>query len=262
MSTLATDDDEQQPVGGRGRVRRHVGSPAVGWSFWLTSVICLVVLTVWLFSDSTFHTWDAAQAARSAPPFDLLAGPLAARLGPRVALLWVLWLGGALATVGAFVALFAGARAHRRLRWWLVFVLLVALWLTLAVGWRELAWQGQRFRLWTRLGDFAPLAASLRDDWPTVDGDRAGLGAFSAYPIGRPWMLLVLSSPTNPAVSAVERGDVGALRFELRGHDRGAWLEWHPAGSQPQSFTGGLENQYHLVRATPLGGGWYLVRYR
>jgi hypothetical protein len=60
----------------------------------------------------------------------------------------------------------------------------------------------------------------------------------------------------------VERSEDGSLGFELRGDHSGAWLEWHPAGSTPRAFVGGLESKYNFRRAAPLGRGWYLVRYR
>ena len=169
----------------------------------------------------------------------------------------------ALATAaGIFIALFAGSHAHRRLRSWFAFTLLVAAWLAVVVGWRELAWQGQRLRLRMDLDTFDTLAHSLRQDWPQTDGERSGLGSFMAYPQGTPQMLLVLKPQSDPPVSAVERADDGTLGFELRDDESGAWLEWHPKGSMPQTFVGGLEAEYDLGRAAPLGRGWYLVRYR
>ena len=61
--------------------------------------------------------------------------------------------------------------------------------------------------------------------------------------------------------AAIERSPEGALRFDLAGNDDDAWLEWHPPGSAPASFTGGLDTGYSLQRATQLGGGWFLVTY-
>jgi hypothetical protein len=157
--------------------------------------------------------------------------------------------------------LFAGAETHRRLRSWFAFTMLVAAWLTLLVGWRELAWQGQRMRLWSDLNEFKTIATKLQADWPAADGKQEGLGTFMAYPQGKPRMLMMLNSDTSPSVSAVERAD-GALAFEFAGDSDGTWLEWHPPGSAPRNFTGGLEGEYDLRRVSPLGDGWYLVRYR
>ena len=92
------------------------------------------------------------------------------------------------------------------------------------------------------------------------------VGTFMAYPNGNPRTLLILAQPQSPTksiqFSAVERSDGGALRFELTGYENGAWLEWHPNDSSPESFTGGLENTYSRTKSAPLGNGWYLVRYR
>lgn len=163
------------------------------------------------------------------------------------------------------LTLFAGAEQHRRLRAWFAFTLLVAGWLTLFVAWREFAWQGQRMRLWTQLDEYEPVAASLNEKWPSGDGELPNVGAFMAYPQGKPRTLLVLAqseSQPGTSFSAVERDDDGSLKFELAGDETGSWLEWHPAGSTPDNFTGGLENTYTRGRSAPLGNGWYLVRYR
>ena len=140
--------------------------------------------------------------------------------------------------------------------------MLVAGWLTLLVAWPEFAWQGQRLRMRANLSEFDAIAAALRDDWPKTDGERAGLGSFMAYPQGKPRMLMMLKSETTPAVAAVERADDGTLGFDLRGDESNTWLEWHPDGSKPRDFVGGLEGQYDFGRAAPLGRGWYLVRYQ
>ncbi len=78
--------------------------------------------------------------------------------------------------------------------------------------------------------------------------------------------MLLLITPWRPTdnmqTPAIERSDAGGLRFELVRRGSSAWLEWHPAGEQPASFTGGLEIPYDLTRASPLGNGWYLTTYR
>jgi hypothetical protein len=181
-----------------------------------------------------------------------------ARLQFLVGILFV--AGGTL--LGIFLALFLGVKEHRGTRTWLAFVALAAAWLTLVVGWRELAWQGQRLRLRSTVTEFDALVESLHDDWPTADGERPGLGSFMAYPQGTPRMLMMLISETDPQIAAIERGDDGSLGFEIRGEEPGTWLEWHPAGSAPKTFVGGLEASYDLRRNAPLGSGWYLVRYR
>lgn len=186
-------------------------------------------------------------------------------VGRRLDYLLSLVIGSLLTLTGIFTTLFAGSHRHRNLRSWFAFTLLVAAWLTLFVAWREFAWQGQRLRLWTQLDDFEPVAAELQKNWPRGDGKLPKVGAFMAYPQGKPRTLLVLAqSEAQPGTSfsAVEREDDGSLKFELAGDETGSWLEWHPAGSTPDNFTGGLENTYTRGRSAPLGNGWYLVRYR
>jgi hypothetical protein len=72
---------------------------------------------------------------------------------------------------------------------------------------------------------------------------------------------MMLVSKTDPQVSAIERADDGSLGFEIRGEQPGTWLEWHPPGSQPATFVGGLDDDHDLNRVSPLGDGWYQVRY-
>ena len=131
--------------------------------------------------------------------------------------------------IGICVTLMVGAATHRGLRSWFAITLLVAAWLTVCVAWPEIAWQGRRFGAWCQLNEFEAIAASLRDNWPTNDGERAGLGSFMAYPKGRPRTLMLLKSKSSVPISAVERNDDGTLSFELRSAEPGTWLEWHPA---------------------------------
>jgi hypothetical protein len=161
-------------------------------------------------------------------------------------------------------ALFLGPRTHRRLRSWLALTTLVALWLALFASWREFAWAGARWRLGQELDQFEPVAAALRHQWPKQDDDIPGLGYFTAYPSIEATTLLVISDDAPPGrapIAAVEHSDAGALRFQLAGDETGAWLEWHPAASQPASFKGGLDTKYILDRTSSLGDGWFLSRY-
>jgi hypothetical protein len=171
-------------------------------------------------------------------------------------------LGAVGSLLGSFLGLFLGADENRRVRSWLGFTALLALWLTLLVGWREIAWQGQRLRARMSLSELDAIAVALHEDWPTSDGGLHGLGSYMAYPQGAPRMLMILSPESIPPVSSVERSEDGALRFELRADPGDGWLEWHPDGSTPKGFVGGLDQQYGFDRSAPLGRGWYLVRYR
>jgi hypothetical protein len=231
---------------------------------WFVNVAALVGLAAWIFWDAKFPQTamllraGLAAAFRDTLPFDQHV----AQPGHQASILGGILLIAIFTLLGIFLSLFVGASVHRRLRSWLAFTMLMAAWLTMLVAWPEFAWQGQRLRLRMSLNEFDAIATSLRDNWPTTDGVRPGLGSFMAYPQGKPRMLLMLASDTSPPVSAVERADDGTLSFELRGDELGTWLEWHPAGSTPRDFVGGLERQYDFSRAAPLGRGWYLVRYR
>ncbi len=247
-----------------GESRRSEFGWVMGRMLWVGNIGLLLVIVAWIAWDSKFP--PTALAVRAALARLFLAGPASAvtttQLGSRPILLSALCGAAIVTAIGVFVTLFAGAKEHRRLRAWFAFTLLLAAWLTVLVSWPELAWRGQQIRMRAAVGDFESLAFSLSSDWPTGDGKRPGLGSFMAYPQSRPRILMMLTSDTQIPVSAVERAENGALAFELVGDNRGSWLEWHPAGATPRTFTGGLEGDYELRRAAPLGRGWYLVRYR
>lgn len=165
-----------------------------------------------------------------------------------------------------FVFLFVGPPRCRSLRAWLAFTGLTAAWLAIIGLRHDIAWVGQKWRANSLVAQFEPVAASLRDNWPVADDVTDELGPFSAYPNGRPTILMPLLKPTARGVhapfSVIERSNRHALRFELLGNNNGAWLEWHPKGSTPASFVGGLDTEYRLLRASELGDGWYLTRYK
>jgi hypothetical protein len=244
--------------------QRREKSPEFGRVLWIVNIAALVGLAAWIFSDAKFPL-TAVQLRSALALVQGDASPLrdvGMQTGLRVPILGGVLLLAVSSLLGVFVSLFVGAAVHRRLSAWLLFTLLVAGWLTLFVAWPEFAWQGQRLRLRASLREFDAIAANLRENWPTTDGKRPGLGSFMAYPQGKPRMLMMLKSETTPAVAAVERADDGTLGFDLRGDESGAWLEWHPEGSTPRTFLGGLENNYDFSRGAPLGRGWYLVRYK
>jgi hypothetical protein len=215
----------------------------------------------------------------------LIVDPYAPRVVERLESIWTPWKnvgeflnfpharGRAVQVVAAvailglvvvIVALFLGPPRHRRLRSWLALTTLVALWLALFASWREFAWAGARWRLGQELAQFEPVAAALRDQWPKRDDDIPGLGYFTVYPNIEATTLLVISDDAPPGrapIAAVEHSDAGALRFQLAGDETGAWLEWHPRGSEPASFKGGLDTKYILDRTSPLRDGWFLSNY-
>src|SRR5262249_17724974 len=157
------------------------------------SALVLIVTALWAVFDAQF----AAAATQLRAMLAVLWGDTSGFTSAgnlhrvRTAMLGIVSLLALGGLVCSFLGLFFRAHEHRRVRSWLAFTLLLALWLTLLVSWRELAWQGQRLRLRTSLSEFDAIATSLRDDWPTGDGERPGLGSFMAYPQGKPRMLMV-----------------------------------------------------------------------
>lgn len=247
-----------------GAVSRRDYSLIVGWTLWYLNTALLIGLVLWIFNDPQFPgaaRWVAAKV-------HWLRGGVVASVGDvaqpgwRLIVLWTTIVAATTSLMLLGATLFFGAAAHRSLRSWLSYTLLVAAWLMVLVAWREFAWQGQRWRLRSTVNEFDAIAKSLRETWPAQDGQRAGLGSFMAYPQGTPRMLMMLVSETDPQIAAIERSADGSLGFEIRGEEPGTWLEWHPAGSAPKTFVGGLEAEYDLGRTAPLGRGWYLVRYR
>ena len=255
------------------------GRSAASWALsflWALNICLLVGSVIWIAIDPVVarhlaYEQDQLALRSRVKLIDLghvkpQVDPVATDSAHARALTVIAWL--AIASVAAVgLALVFGPQRHRRLRSWIAFTTLVAMWLGLAVAWRDVAWAGQRYRLSREAASLEPIAAALRERWPLNDGnDVPGLGPFMAYPPGRAKMLMLLHQVrpegSSNAISAIERSDAGGLRFELADGDAGAWLEWHPAGEKPASFLGGLEGAYELVRASDLGGGWYLARYR
>lgn len=237
-------------------------------AMWLLNIALLIGALVWNFCDNHFSQ-IASSLARSGvgitdpdvpAPLSLLNSR--GRTFGFIAI--VFGFAGSLGVI--LTSLLVGPSKHRRVSSWLALTALVACWLALIVGWHDLAWQGKQWRLARQVAAFEPAAEALRTAWPDNDGQRPEVGVFMAYPQPDPKMLLMLTPPAGRSplehFSAVERSPEGALRFELTGDESGDWLEWHPPGSQPASFIGGLRGDYQLQRSTALGDGWYASRYR
>jgi len=248
------------------QIWRCVRSPKIGWALWIVNIATFIGLVAWIFCDGQFASSTDMLRVRAISVLERGTGAGAYTwYAGRVLLLTIAVIAAAVSSIGIFLSLFVGAHPHRRVRSWFAFTLLVAAWLTLLGSWHELAWHGQTFRMQRRLAGFETIAESLRSDWPTIDGERTHMGQFMAYPIGRPMMLMMLTKPDVPGTATsfatVEHGDDGTLRFELTGDEPDGWLEWHPAGSVPKSFVGGLQDERKLDRYAPLADGWYLARY-
>jgi hypothetical protein len=248
------------------RPRRQFLRPAIGWTFWIVNLLALVGVCVWIFVDGQFPKLvDISRILVSRGldgdwPQSLAWVP--GRL-PYFALLGLVAVGSG---IGILVCLFVGAKAQRSVRSWLAFTVLVAAWLTLAVTWRELSWHSQASRMKRQLSGLDFVVKSLQADTPTADSQRPDLGPFMAYPSGEPRTLILLTTPAigdaRVSVRAIELAAKGGVRLQLAGGESGAWLEWQPPGTVPESFRGGLMTQYQLERSAPLADGWFLVRYR
>lgn len=163
------------------------------------------------------------------------------------------------------VTLFGHASA-RSLRSWIAVTTMCCVWLAALVNWPTLAHFGKRHRLQKHVASFEPIAQALQESWPANDGTRSDIGAFMAYPAGQPSVLILLTLPslsnTDASLVAIEKGQQQQLRFELAGSEHGDWLEWHPEGTVPASFIGGLRETYQLERFSKIRDNWYLAAYR
>lgn len=234
---------------------------------WGLNVTALVGVSAWMLLDARFSQvlhaqlseLSASDGAELAPVRDWSA------LGWRLPALRVAVVCAAVSLAGVFLGLFVGASRHRQIRAWLACMSLVAGWLTLAMKRQDLHWAGQWLRARSNVARFEHVAASLRDAWPTEDGEHCQLGPFMAYPQEQPVTLILLSSPSVPdgslTFSTVERSETGGLRFHLDGADRDVWLEWHPPGELPDSFVGGLQDGHELARFSRCGDQWFLAAY-
>ncbi len=237
---------------------------ALAWGIHLT---LLVAIGVWLLADArASHAVSLLTAQVEALTSGANASPKVPRdLARPYSFLW----GGVIAAAGSllvmFVGLFLGGQRFRGLRAWLLMTTVVCGWLGLYLTWPALAWQGQQLRLGSQLTHVSDFAAKIDAEWPPLDDQVPELGAFISYPIDTPSTLLLLRHARFPGTSlefsAVERTSDGALRFELTGHERGAWLEWRPDASPPTPFRSGVETHYQVQQAGQLGPHWYLVRY-
>jgi len=235
---------------------------------WLVNTGVLLLLAGWIVWDARFSsTWDHLELqmgwSEDGSNLDEFANSLAAQ--------WKIFALGFMLVVGTVsltmlaLGMTLGSRGHRTLASWMVVLSLACCWLGLINGWDELIWTGKRLRIDSKVAVFEPLAQSLNQDWPQVDGQRDNLGPFMAYPAGQAKTLILLTTPpmaeSGPTFSSIERSDAGGIRFQLSGKERGVWLEWHPPGNEPESFVGGLLEPHHLSRMVSLGDGWFLARY-
>jgi hypothetical protein len=231
---------------------------------WLVNLLSLIAFAAWIARDGQFmqpQTTRAATRQAGGYHYEIFSTTL---MTPEKRQLFVrLAIGAAVSGLGILIGLVLGPPRHRRLRTWLSVTALAAAWLALAAAWPKLNLAGQQIRLSRHLPGFEEVANELRDSWPREDGASQALGPFSAYPIGVPNILTPLTRAAIEGfpITSVTRSSEGALGFQLAGNELGAWLEWHPKGSVPKSFLGGLEVSYDLTDVRSLGGNWYLTRH-
>ncbi|WDI40767.1 hypothetical protein [Bremerella sp. P1] len=235
---------------------------------WLVNAGVLLLLAGWIVWDARFSsTWDhlgfQVGWLEDGSDLDEFANSLAAQW--KIVALGLMVVVGGVSLGMLTLGMTMGSRGHRTLASWMVVLSLGCGWLGLINGWDELIWTGKRIRIDAHVAAFQPIAHSLKQDWPSIDGESESLGPFMAYPSGKPKTLLLLTTPpmakSGPTFSSIERSDAGGIRFQLSGNERGVWLEWHPSGNQPESFVGGLLEPHHLRRSVSLGDGWFLARY-
>ncbi|MCC9656184.1 hypothetical protein [Rhodopirellula halodulae] len=262
MSTCVNTAGMSEPSDARSNPttkRRH--QRRAGWSWlWLAQAISLLGLAIWaaldpLFSKvsrlSAWQTWQVGLNHWRVPLLVLIAA---------------LAIGSLLLLLVRFLARSNQRMRSRSLAQLLAITTLAAAWCGMLIHLDSIAWQGKRIRFVARVDQLEAIAAPLRTDWPQQDGEVSQVGPFMAYPFGRPKTLVLLQAPrvTERAVyvSSIERGDDGSIKLQLTGTDGGDWAEWHPEGSRPKSFVDGLFELHRLDFATPIGRGWYLVRYQ
>ncbi|PHQ33948.1 hypothetical protein CEE69_18090 [Rhodopirellula bahusiensis] len=217
------------------------------------------MLAIWAAADPSFadlakggflsREWMSANPVRSV----------------GIGLTAILAVGSLLGLLVQFFARSSPTTQHRSLAQLLAVVTLAGFWFAFATHVDSIAWQGKRARFALRVEGLERIVAPLREEWPERDGELPAIGPFMAYPFGRPTTLVLLQAPSvaqqSVYVSAIELQD-GAIKLQLTGTDGGDWAEWHPPKSRPSSFVGGLSDPHEMETATPIGRGWYLVRYQ
>ncbi|HEX4414634.1 MAG TPA: hypothetical protein VH107_13460 [Lacipirellulaceae bacterium] len=235
---------------------------------WAANFPLLVAGFVWVYgwgqSRGVLELVHRALAMTSANPGFLVRDPARLEQGVRIVEFAVFLVACSLAIMLA--SLLLGPRRYQTTRMWLIFTGLACGWLGLVMTWPAVYWFGQQHRASKLVSAAESTVTALQSHWPTMDGELPELGPFLAYPSSAPMALLPLSDAsfanTRVPFSAVERTGDGVMRFELRGSELGAWLEWRKDDSEPESFVGGLETHYDVDRAARLAPHWFLVRYR
>lgn len=238
------------------------------WSLWCLHLVALACILAWALIDLRFESMLVALQMSATDPRSAFQTAVK-HVGIVRPVLFLTLLVVAAATLVALIGnRFRSSQSpqSRSIRSLLAIALIVSMWCSVAINASFIAWQGNRIRVGMQFDQLEAIAQPLRKDWPTRDGDIPGVGPFMAYPFGRPTVLVLLASPRiagdGLSIAAIERSDLGAIKLQLSGTDHDDWAEWHPPGSYPATFTGGLSDQHELVSVSKLGNRWSLVRYR
>lgn len=236
-------------------------------NLWIVHLVTLLVVVLWAMFDLRFESMVRALPDAFARPTTSTQQVIESVGIVRVLTVIVTAVLAVSSMAGLHVRHFS--RSHharsRSIASLIAITTVIAVWLGISVNYQSLAWQGQRIRVAVQLRSLEAIAEPLRRNWPKEDDEIAGIGPFMAYPFGQPSTLILLQSPPvsgdGLCIAAVERSPRGAIRFELTGTEHDDWVEWHPPGSYPTSFVGGLKDPHQFVCSTKLRGGWHLVRY-
>ena len=234
---------------------------------WLVNVAIVLGIIGWIVVDVSAGDLLQRQWTRLLPHWhkELTDHEIIIGVNRRITWLAALRVGAIVSAAGILAGLIWGAPRQRRIAAWLAATALAAGWLATLTSTSELTWLGQRRRAASEVPKIESLADDLRRKWPEEDGVSEPLGPYSLYSSGTSSILTPLTNRSREKsgveIVSVERSPAGALQFEVPDQRYRVWLEWHPEGSEPASFVGGLEAYHELKRSSSLGNGWYATRY-
>lgn len=243
-----------------------------GSGFWLFQATAILGLFVWAILDPAVDLMVYRLHLGAASPVSAVVDS-ARHVGvARVVAVCTIVVLACLAFLLRLLAMFHHVSINHKLvalRSLLGLTTIFAVWCSFAVNYSSVSMRAKGVRIVWNMQELESLASPLRNEWPQVDGELPSFGRFMAYPFGRPTTLLLLKPPVvsrgELSISTVERDVSGAIKFllgsETSGTDYGDWVEWHPQGSVPQTFVGGLNDPHELRSSIELGSGWFLVRY-
>lgn len=235
------------------------------------TLVVLASYLLWMHLDAQYSVvlhlakWQLGLLAyENNPSVDFVMKLTRARdsLGPRLVLFGALALIATLAAIGAMLHF---AR-HGTIRRMLAIVCVASIWLAFWSSFDRLHECAVVRHARRELPRFRAVAVELSHHWPTEHGTLDDAGKFYAYPDEHPDLLALYQRRGYPRRLGfghlIERSDEGALRFTVNGPSE-YQIEFHPGGSEPKSYTNGLESPLTMRAAIPLGeDGWWLVRYR